>query len=239
MRIYQWIIGLALLCPLILQGQVAPDNETIERETLNRESPYYYPALMIRYIHGDTTLTLDDYHYLYYGFAYQPEYRPLEANPAVDKLMNILSQTDTDSVDAAGIIREAREVMKRDPFSPTNLNFMTYAYGLLGDTLQERYSADRFRKVVETIKSSGDGLTEKTAWHVLTFAHAADIMDIMQLKTRKPMIVSSTVEYIPLFVRDGDVKGYYFNYGRSYWKKPDNLPEKRVDGFEINGLKIK
>ncbi|MBQ4279303.1 MAG: DUF4919 domain-containing protein [Rikenellaceae bacterium] len=239
MNIRRLILFAALSLPLIALGQ-APDNKAIEQATLDRESPYYYPALMIRYIHGDTTLTLDEYRYLYYGFAYQPDYRPLEAVPAADRLMNVMAaNARPDSTDAIEILRQAREVMKRDPFSPTNINFMTYAYGLLGDKEQAMYSADRLRKVVETIRGSGDGLTEKTAWHVLSFAHAADIMALMDLKTKKPIIVSSTVEYVPLLVRDGDVKGYYFNYGRAYWKKPDNLPEKRVDGFEINGIKVK
>ena len=234
------IVLLVALWPTMLMGQSAPDNDAIFRASIDQGSPYYYPPLMLRYMHGDTTLTLEDYHYLYYGYAYQPEYKPLEPITAADRLLDVLARhPEPDSAAAAEIIVQAREVMKSDPFSPANLNFMTYAYGLLGDKEQERLSADRFRKVTATILASGDGLSEKTPWHVLSFSHITDIIDQMQLRTKKPMIVSRSVEFVPLLVRNGKVKGYYFDYSRVYWKKPENLPTKRVDGFEINGIKVK
>ena len=61
--------------------QRVPDNEEILAEIIDGESPHYYPHLMERYMAGDTTLTLDDYYYLYYGFVYDDNYRPLEPDP--------------------------------------------------------------------------------------------------------------------------------------------------------------
>ncbi|MBQ2395013.1 MAG: DUF4919 domain-containing protein, partial [Alistipes sp.] len=54
-----------------------PDNDRIKAEIENPQSQYFYPNLMARYELGDTTLTLDEFHYLYYGFAYSPKYNPL------------------------------------------------------------------------------------------------------------------------------------------------------------------
>ena len=59
------LILLLALLPVLAMAQRVPDNEDVLAKTIDASSPYYYPRLMERYIHGDTTLTLDDYHYLY------------------------------------------------------------------------------------------------------------------------------------------------------------------------------
>ena len=61
---------------------------------------------------------------------------------------------------------------------------------------------------------------------------------MMDLQPMKRMVVTSTVEYIPLLERHGKVKGYYFDFGRVYWRKPDKLREKRVQGLEFNGIPL-
>ena len=43
-----------------LAAQQAPDNDAILRETIDKGSSYYYPAIYMRYMSGDTTLTLED-----------------------------------------------------------------------------------------------------------------------------------------------------------------------------------
>ena len=43
------ILLAAVLAAPALSGQVAPDNDDIFEQTINNESPYYYPALMLRY----------------------------------------------------------------------------------------------------------------------------------------------------------------------------------------------
>ena len=63
---------------------------------MDAESPFYYPSLMMRYNAGDETLTDEDYHYLYYGYAYQESYKPLDSNPDLDKLLLMASGLDPD-----------------------------------------------------------------------------------------------------------------------------------------------
>ncbi|MBO5656256.1 MAG: DUF4919 domain-containing protein, partial [Rikenellaceae bacterium] len=115
-----------------------PDEDDILAHTLNQASPHYYPELMMRYVIGDSTLTFEDYHYLYYGYAYDANYRPLENIPDTDEVMTLLSGLGTKgaSVNQAQLLLEAaKDVMLVDPFSPSNINVMTYAYSVLGDTV--------------------------------------------------------------------------------------------------------
>lgn len=205
-------------------AQNAPDNEDILAKTIDPDSPYYYPSLMLRYTNGDETLSEKDYYYLYYGYAYSDSYRPLESIPAEMKVLEVLerSQDDPTVYDMQEMIRYAGEVMKADPFSPSNLNLLVYAYGMIGDTVNERLNYDRMNKVLATIRNSGTGLTESSPMHVLRFSHASDLLGSYGLEVTNRMIVSRTAEYISVS-QDGrpQRKGYYFDYSRVYWRKPD------------------
>ena len=51
------------------QSQVsAPDYASIEKAISDSNSHYYYPRLFDRYVSGDTTIGLNEYKYLYYGY---------------------------------------------------------------------------------------------------------------------------------------------------------------------------
>ena len=59
-----------LLLPALAAAKV-PVEEDIVAKTSDPDSPFYYTSLMMRYNAGDETLTDEDYHYLYYGYAHQ------------------------------------------------------------------------------------------------------------------------------------------------------------------------
>lgn len=236
----KWILFLACVLPVSLYAQQAsPDNEDILLRTLDSASPYYYPALKFRYDAGDTTLTAADYHYLYYGFAYREEYKPLHPIPSEERLLEVLVANERPNTkDAEQIVRYANEVMKADPFSPQNLNFLTFAYGILGDTVWERINADRLNKVLATIDASGSGLKEDSPKHVIRFSHASDLLASKGLQVGKRTVVSRSVEYIDLPAReDRKTKGYYFDFSRVYWNKPDERP-KPERRWQFNNLPL-
>ena len=57
-----------LLLPALALAKI-PDEEDILRKTMDSSSPFYYPALLMRYNNCEE-LSDDEYHYLYYGYAY-------------------------------------------------------------------------------------------------------------------------------------------------------------------------
>ena len=218
-----------------------PDNEKIRVVTNDASTEYYYPALMLRYESGDTTLTLTDYHYLYYGYAFQDKYQPLEPITWTDKIYAVFERRDTLNVDdAVEIISLAKRVMEQDPFSPSNINYLTYAYGILGDTANEKVNADRFDKILRTIESSGTGMAEKSPWHVLWFSHAMDLITTKGYVITRRTIISRSVEYAHVDSNEQKIKGFYVDYSRLYWKRPESTPEVNSGrGFLINGIKVK
>ena len=202
----------------------APDNDAILKDIMNGQSSNYYPSLFMRYM------------------AWQPEYEPFDKPEVKDKLLLLVAQTK-DSLtleNAEQIVDYANEVMRFDPFSPGNLNFLIYGYGAIGNKVQEQINYHRLQMIAKTIMSSGTGLKETSPWHVLTFAHATDMMAYLGQDYGTRRVVSRTTEYVPLLVRQpGGVKGYYFNFERMYWRRPEKMPQKKPTGWEFNGIPIK
>lgn len=213
--------------PAVAGAQAAPDNDDIFAKTMDGGSPFNYVSLMMRYRAGDMTLTAEDYRYLYYGFAFRDEYEPLQPIPAEDKLLSLFGTGEEPGREGMlKIIEYAGEVMKHDPFSPRNLNYLTYAHGAIGDTLNERINSDRFDKVVAAIESSGSGMREDSPWHVLRFDHATDVVNARGASIDKQTILTRTVARIDLQENDSNTRGYYFDFSRVYWKRPEQAPQR-------------
>lgn len=219
-----------------------PDNEDILVRTIDAESPYYLPRLLGQYLSGGEGLTDEQYHYLYYGYAHSEQYKPLEPLPAEDKVLAAMEKVMSEPTEANmhELIDYGLQVMERDPFSPKNLNFLAYAYGSLGDTLNERRCFDRLNRVLETIERSGTGVKENSPMHVLAFSHAADLIYARGQQIKRREVVSRSSEFIFLDTKDrhGN-QGYYFDFSRIYWTKPDveNTPKEKR-GWTLNNVPI-
>ena len=239
MRIFPIFFIAALLSAAAAHGKT-PDEDDIIARIMDASSEYYYPNLMMRYRNGDTTFTDEHYHYLYYGFAYDENYRPLDPNKALDRLFAMVERLNVDAPDPdllQAMIVTGEEVMVRDPFSPKVLNIMAYAYGALGESLKEKIFYNNLNNIIATIESSGDGLTDKTPRHVLMFSHGRDVIASHGLEFRTSKLMSRSVEYVPLQKPDGKIKGYYFDYSRIYRNRPENTEYSRPRTWQFNNLK--
>ena len=90
-------------------------------------------------------------------------------------------------------------------------------------------------------RGEGDGFTQKTPRHVLMFDHALDVLAAEGLSFGKARIVSRTVEFVPLvvpYVVEGKKrKGFYFDFSRVYWNKPEGYTYQRDRTWQFNNLK--
>ena len=227
------------LVPVFEAAVEAPDHDAILREIIDGKSEHYYPNLMARYRQGDTTLTLTDYRYLYYGYIWQPEYKPFETPAAKDRLLMAVEGDSTTPAKLRSVITFGNQTLEQEPFDPTTINLLVYAYGTLGDTLNERINFYRLQGVLGAIRSSGTGLTEESPWHIIYFSHVKDFMSSYGIRTMKEKVVSRTVAYVPRLAKTRTVKGYFFNYGAIYMKRPEQEPQRQSNGWEINGIPLK
>ena len=216
-----------------------PTEEDVTINILPTDSPYFYMPMMQRYMQGDMTLTDEHYFYLYYGYAYQPEYDAHKELPGESVMYDIFkSGRRPDREEALALIEAGMQNMTVDPFSPSNINMMTFAYELVGDSLNARVSAHRFRGVVRAITSSGTGMREKSPWHILRFSHAADIVAQKGFEIVNTQIRSRDVEYIQVGRNSDGVRGYFFNFGRVYWKPFTGERVKKRSKWMLNGTPL-
>ncbi len=218
-----------------------PNNEAIFLETNDPDSPDFYPKLLGRYMEGDTTLTRAQIFKLYYGYINQPTYKPLDWDPNADAVLAVFDlHPEPNAIQSLDIIQYGIKAMARDPFSPSNLNFLTYAYQTIGDTATALINRWRMDRVIETIKSTGSGQRPSSPWHIIFFTHATDILGSMGLMATKPILISTSVQYLPYRTEDGKSRGYYFDYSRVYIKSPEQTnTQKQRKGLELNGVKIR
>jgi hypothetical protein len=234
-----FVVIFATLFAVMSASAKTPNNDLIFANITNVDSPLYYPNLMLRFTEGKS-LSEDEYHHLYYGYAFQPSYKPLEANDAMTRVQNIMARIslDTPSVhDIDELIAAGIAAMEHDPFSPTLLNILVYAYGAAGDKVREKAFADHLNGILRCIELSGDGLKEKSPMHIIMFSHGTDYIASKNIGYRKGQIMSRTVEFVPFDAPRNKVKGYYFDYSRVYWNKPENYTFKRERTWQFNNLK--
>ena len=235
----RFLVTLSVLFTALWVSAKTPDNDRIFAAINNVDSPLYYPNLMLRYREGKP-MTEEEYHHLYYGYAFQPSYKPLEVNQSMNRVQEIMARIsiDTPSVhDIDELIAAGVAAMEHDPFSPTLLNILVYAYGASGDKVRELAYSEHLNGILRCIEQSGDGLKEKSPMHIIMFSHGTDLIASKGIQYRKGQIMSRTVEFVPFDYTRNKVKGYYFDYSRVYWNKPDNYTFKRERTWQFNNLK--
>ncbi|MBR5138065.1 MAG: DUF4919 domain-containing protein [Alistipes sp.] len=235
------ILALMLLLPALAWAKI-PDEEDILRKIMDGSSPFFYGNLQMRYNNLEQ-LTDEEYHYLYYGYAYHENYKPTATNTAVTDLYASMVGLDIDNPDQRQvdyIISVCNEAMLVDPFDPTTLNMLVFAYGARGDKAKEEAYFRHLQGVLGTIMSSGDGRSEKYPMHIIMFSHAVDVVASMGIEAKRAEIISRSVEYIPLVeprkVPDGKIRGFYFDYSRIYRNKPDDVTFKKKRTWQFNNL---
>lgn len=233
------LMGATSVCA---QTLCVPDNEDVLVRTIDIASPYYLDNLLAKYLNGTEPLTDEEFHYLYYGYAFSEQYRPLEPIAAEDRVLAIVEEIMTEPTEERmnRLVEAALEVMERDPFSPKNLNLLAFAYGSLGDTTNERRCFDRLEGVLRAIERSGSGKKENSPMHVLRFEHAADVVYARGLEIKKREVVSRSCEYVFLTMKDSEGNaGYYFDFSRVYWIKSEQPQQPQKRGWSINNVPLK
>lgn len=125
----------------------------------NRES--YYPKLLQRYNDFDSTLTINEYALIYYGFSFQDNY--IKAQSADKNIRKIADEENYEKT-----IAECEKILIINPVSLDANNEMGYALFKLGKLESEwKKYQNRYRAIRKVIAWSGDGLSEKTAFKVI------------------------------------------------------------------------
>jgi hypothetical protein len=192
----------------------APNYSYIKSEIKNQNSPYYYPKLFQRYLANDTTLNINEYRALYYGFTYQKAYLPY-GNPPQDAILARYANKDQLSIaDCDTILLNAGQLVAKFPFDIHWINRMAYAYHVKGDDLDARLLSYKAKMIIQTIFSTGNGRMVPTAWHVIEVGDEYEIIYMLGLFPLHQTLVGLECDHITVETNRSGVNGFYFNVKR-------------------------
>ncbi|MGL4292452.1 MAG: DUF4919 domain-containing protein [Bacteroidales bacterium] len=192
----------------------APDYNKITRDINDRDSELYYPRLMRRFMANDSTLSLEDYRTLYYGFTMQEDYDPYRISPYTLKLKEF-TLADTISLNACdSIIKYGLKAVADFPFDIRSMNMLIYGYKCKKDEAQRQIWTEKLKNILDAIISSGDGETEESAFHVIYAAHEYDIINRFGLTAKNSILLPPDLDYIEIDENKFNIKGYFFNISR-------------------------
>lgn len=146
----------------ISQPVFMPVNyDSVQAAVTNANSATHYPKLLQRFNQFDTSLTVNDYRLLYYGFVFEPGYEPYRDN-GTSEIMPLVKERKYDKA-----LDVCDKILSINPVSITTNSYKSFVLMNMAENDSSRRYAIRVRKLLNAILSSGDGLTCETAFKVI------------------------------------------------------------------------
>lgn len=187
-----------------------PDYEQIKKEITDKSSDYYYPKLMERLTVADTTLTLEDYRHLYYGYVFDSKYSAYWRSPDQEKLQKYYSQQNLDPGDYDKVIKLLNHSISEFPFDLRQLNFLTYVYHLKGDEEASKKTSYKFHGIVNAILSTGNGRKCETGFHVISVSHEYVILNLFEVQSESQSLIGHC-DFLSFEKGKYKIDGLYFD----------------------------
>jgi hypothetical protein len=190
----------------------APDYKTIKTIINDKKSESYYPKLMERYNNSDTSLSIENFRTLYYGFLFTDLYSPYPMSKFNDSISSILRKDTLFKNDYISLIKYENLILQDCPFNLRDLNMLAYSYSQIGDTLSANLNVFKLNMTIKTILSTGDGREEKSAWHVISVSHEYDILQVLGFEFGgKQMLTTNGCDYLEVQENEYNITGFYFD----------------------------
>ncbi len=196
------------------QDVAAPDYAAIRQQITDSNSQFHYPKLMERFEQCDTTLVLEEYRALYYGFPLSEDFIPYHGeNKKLLEIRKKILKSDYDTDTCDKIIRVAKEALLDNPFDLTALSIIPICYQLMDSTDVARVWEIKVQGIVDAICSSGDGETAETAYHVINIEHEYEILNRRHLELNQVLVEEMPIDHMTVQANSDSIAGIYFNFG--------------------------
>jgi hypothetical protein len=191
---------------------VAPDYKAIKKIISDKKSSSFYPLLMERFTNSDTSLTLEEFRNLYYGFLFSEKYTPYPISKYIDSCNTFLGKDTLTKEDYQLLIKFEKLLLNDCPFNIRNFNILGYSYSQIGDSVSAEQNIYKMNMIIDVIMSTGDGKTEKSAFHVIAVSHEYDILKVLGFKfAGKQMLTKGGCDFLEIKDNQYNIDGLYFN----------------------------
>lgn len=194
----------------------SPNYKKISKEIKKKNSKLYYKNLFNRYLNGDTTFTLNEKRHLYYGYSFQKEYSPYTSSVYKDSLNIFFAKDSLTENDFLEIARFSLLILEEQPFDVRSMNYLSYSYYNLDNIELENIYNNKISIILDAIMSTGNGISEETAFSVIYVSHEYDILNILGFEFGgMQSLTSSGYDYLKLEENEYETEGLFFEISRS------------------------
>jgi tetratricopeptide (TPR) repeat protein len=209
------VFALSCFAQTELTSSNKPNFKEIEKSIKDKTSPFFYAKLMERYTNNDTALSIEEYHYLYYGFSFKDSYSPYGKSALNEELRKQISEKNTEK-----IIELEKKILAEFPFNLRDLNTLTNALDKKGDKEQADLYYKKLLGVAKAIMATGNGLTDSTAMYVISVDHEYDMISLLgyQFGGGQSLISnkSGSMDKMKIQKNDNNIDALYFNVDRLF-----------------------
>ncbi len=191
-----------------------PDAKKISKQ-LSKE-PGLYSKLLKRYMDNDTTLTIENYHLIYYGYALQSGFDPNKTSSLRDSLTTLFRNANQGNADYKSIKELSKRILEQLPFDIRTLDPAIYAYERSEDPVTAMKLQFRMGRIIETIFNSGDGQSQTSPFFIVSIPNIADMVRALgfSLVSDSPE-TSGDLYFMRVKENEFGIQGFYFRvFGR-------------------------
>ena len=229
MKRFKYILALAIAVGTMAMGwaQQLPERTPPGKFSINKvdfdhvkkviketKNAYYYPKLMKAYNSNDTTLSIEAWRNLYYGYTYQEDYNPFRESVYSNVVEQLYYKQPHSRAECDSIEKYAELSLNDNMFDLNQMNF--YIYVLKEKKKHARAAVWQYRldRLIAAIMSSGKG-TKEEPWVVIAPEHEYNIINFLGFVATGHETLDGGIDYIQVQpVAGKSAEGFYFDISR-------------------------
>ena len=192
----------------------------------NPNSVYFYPKLMQSFLSNDTTMSIEAYRNLYYGYTFQEDYNPFRMSVYSNVIEQLYYKQPHSREECDSIMKYAGLSLDDNIFDLDQMQYFIFA--LKEKKRHARAAVRQFRhdRIVAAIMSSGKG-TKEEPWVVIMPSHEYNIVNMLGYVATEHRDEGNGLEYIAVQPKEGKTtQGFYFDVKRMMEVANLKFPDK-------------
>ena len=206
------IITLMALPSLAQKLEVKPvDFDSIKAATQDSKSKFFFPKLMKAFESNDTTMTFEEYRYLYYGYVFQEDYNPFRESQYADMIESLYYNKEFTRSECDTIEKYAELSLDDNIFDLQQMEYFIFALKEKKKFARAAIRQYRLNHIIATILSSGNG-TAENPWVVTSVSHEYYILNKLGYVATEHRTLPGCIDFIAVNPKnDKSPEGFYFD----------------------------
>ena len=187
------------------------DFDTIKAATQDSKSKFFFPKLMKAFESNDTTMTFEEYRYLYYGYVFQEDYNPFRESQYADMIESLYYNKEFTRSECDTIEKYAELSLDDNIFDLQQMEYFIFALKEKKKFARAAIRQYRLNHIIATILSSGNG-TAENPWVVTSVSHEYYILNKLGYVATEHRTLPGCIDFIAVNPKnDKSPEGFYFD----------------------------